>query len=57
MELQLKKYIESEIDRYEKLYRKNLVDLPHYTATVVALIRLSKKFNITTKFDNHEIPE
>lgn len=51
MQEELKKYIESEVDRFEKLYRQNKIDLPHYTATTVALIRLAKKFKITTKFD------
>jgi hypothetical protein len=48
---ELKNYIESEVDRWEKLYRKDKVDLPQYTATIVALVRLAKKFNIETKFD------
>jgi hypothetical protein len=48
---ELKNYIESEVGRWETLYRKDKVDLPQYTATVVALIRLAKKFKIETKFD------
>ena len=51
MKDELKKYIESEVDRWEKLYRQDKVDLPHYTATVVALIRLANKFKVPTKFD------
>lgn len=51
MKEELKKYIESEVDRYEKLYRSGEVELSQYTATTVALIRLAKRFKITTKFD------